>query len=42
MNQHLKEFCNEEAIVGLVNAFYAKVQKDKIIGDIFSDLAKVD
>ncbi len=42
MNQHLKDLNNEEEIVVLVNAFYAKVQKDETIGHIFSDVAHVD
>lgn len=37
-----KEIENREDIELLVNEFYAKVQKDELIGYIFEDVAKVN
>lgn len=33
---------NRDDVIHMVNEFYAKVQKDELIGPIFNDQAKVD
>ena len=37
-----KDIQTKEDIVGLVNAFYTKVQEDELIGPFFNDVMKVD
>ena len=42
MSKALTDIQNKDDIPILVDAFYKKVKNDKLIGPIFSDVAKVD